>query len=213
VTTVSFSGIDGSGKSTQIFALERLLQKSGLQTRVVTFWDDIAVLSRFRESVSREVFHGAQGVGSPANPIERRDKNVASWPVVAARFCLYFADAINLRLTLRKLRKETFHCLIFDRYIYDELANLPLNGSFARMFAQSILKLVPKPDFAYLIDADPGAAFSRKPEYPIEFLHFNRQSYLTLARLDRTITVINPGSIQDTEAIIGAEVLPSPASS
>jgi thymidylate kinase len=213
VTTVSFSGIDGSGKSTQISALERSLHRSGLRTEVVAFWDDIAVLSRFRESVSHKVFQGDQGVGSPTNPIERRDKNVASWPVVAARFCLYFADAVSLRRKLKKLRKEKFDCLIFDRYIYDELANLPLNRRFARNFAKHVLRWVPKPDFAYVIDADPTAALSRKPEYPIEFLHLNRQSYLTLARLDRTITVIGPGSIEVTQAMIGAQVLPSSAAS
>ena len=89
--------------------------------------------------------------------------------------------------------------VIFDRYIYDELANLPLQNRLTRAFIQLLLKLVPKPDVAYLIDADPAAAFARKPEYPIEFLHRNRQAYLTLSDLAGCVTIIEPQSVEAME--------------
>jgi len=57
--------------------------------------------------------------------------------------------------------------MIFDRYIYDELANLPLNHPVTRAFVWVVLKLVPKPDVTYVIDADPLRALARKPEYPV----------------------------------------------
>jgi hypothetical protein len=50
-----------------------------------------------------------------------------------------------------------------------------------RIYARLLCKLVPRPDIAYLLDADPEAAFIRKPEYPLEFLKQYRRSYL-LAR-------------------------------
>ena len=46
---VSFSGIDGAGKSTQIENLHRLLIAAGFQVQRLAFWDDVAVLRRFRE--------------------------------------------------------------------------------------------------------------------------------------------------------------------
>jgi|SRR5450432_55483 thymidylate kinase len=199
---VSFSGIDGAGKTTQLLEFETWLRQSGLRTTLVTFWDDIVVLPRFRESISHKAFKGDAGVGSPEKPLQRRDKNVTAWPVTAMRFFLYAADAANLHLNIRKLRKSNTDVVIFDRYIYDELANLPLQNFLTRVFLWLAARIVPLPDVAYLIDADPTAAFVRKPEYPLDFLRRNRAAYLTLARLFGGVTVIEPASI----AIVGMSI-------
>jgi thymidylate kinase len=204
---VSFSGIDGAGKSTQILELQAWLRASGMRTELLTFWDNVVVLSRLRESISHKAFRGDRGVGSPEKPLQRRDKNVTSVPIFAVRFFLYLADAINLVLTTYRLGKSDADVVIFDRYIYDELANLPLQSGLARGFARLILSLAPKPDVAYLIDAEPEVAWARKPEYPLEFVFRNRRAYVTLARLAGTITVIEPGPIENTATRIRKEVL------
>lgn len=189
---VSFSGIDGAGKTTQIHALESWLHQAGQRTTLLTFWDNVVVLPRFREFLSHKAFKGDQGIGSPEKPLERRDKNVTSLPVVAMRFFLYFTDAVSVCLKVRKLRGTDDDVVIFDRYIYDELANLPLNYWLTRVFVRFVAGLVPKPDVAYVVDAEPTAAFARKPEYPLEFLRSNREAYLTLSRITGDITVIEP---------------------
>jgi thymidylate kinase len=190
---VSFSGIDGAGKTTQICALAAWLRDAGLQTTLLSFWDDVVVLPRFREFVSHRAFKGDQGIGTPERPLHRRDKNVKSWPVTAMRFCLYFADALHLRRQVRRVKKKSdVDVVIFDRYIYDELANLPLEPLLSRLFLHLVLWLIPKPDVAYFIDADPVAARARKPEYPLEFIRNNRQAYLTLSPLTRGVIVIEP---------------------
>lgn len=191
---MSFSGIDGAGKTTQICALEAWLNQSGQRTRLLTFWDNVVVLPGVREFLSHKGFKGDQGIGSPEKPLQRRDKNVTSLPVIAMRFCLYFADAVNLCLMVRRMRESDADVVIFDRYIYDELANLPLNRWPARVFVRLIAAIVPKPDVAYVVDADPDAAFARKPEYPLEFVRSNREAYLNLSRLTGVITVIEPMS-------------------
>jgi thymidylate kinase len=192
---VSFSGIDGAGKSTQIAALETWLRETAHTTRRLTFWDDIVVAPLMREAMSHAAFKGDKGVGSPEKPLQRRDKNVTSWPIVVARFFLYFADAINLCRKIAVVRRSNFDVVIFDRYIYDELANLPLKRWLARAFSSMVLRFVPQPDVAFIIDADPEAARARKPEYPLEFLNSNREAYLSLARFSRKITVIESSSI------------------
>jgi thymidylate kinase len=203
---LTFSGIDGAGKSTQIFELQFWLSRCGLRTKLVAFWDDIAALSRFREFASHKVFKGDPGIGSPDNPANRRDKNVTSWPLTIARFFFYFVDALRLRLKMHAVKKNS-DVVIFDRYIFDELANLPLTNVRGRAFARLILKLVPKPEIAYLIDADPEAARARKPEYPLEFLHHNRQAYIHLAELAGDITIITATSVERTQAKIRQAIL------
>jgi hypothetical protein len=61
------------------------------------------------------------------------------------------------------------------------------------------MKLVPKPDISYILDADPAKARARKPEYPLEFLHSNRLSYLTLSDLLGGMTVIPPMPIDEVQ--------------
>ncbi len=207
VTVVSFSGIDGAGKSTQISELEVWLRQSGLRVKLLTFWDDIAVLSRFREFMSHKAFKGDRGAGSPQKPLHRRDKNVTAWPVNLIRLGLYLADALHLGWRVREARKSDADVVIFDRYIYDELANLPLHRGSARMFARLVLKLVPQPDLSCVIDADPATAQARKPEYPLDFVRQNRDSYLTLAGFSPAITVVGPDSILAMKTRIKSEML------
>ncbi len=199
---VSFSGIDGAGKTTQIQALTEWLCAAGLRVELVTFWDNIVVQPRFREGLSQKAFKGDQGIGSPEKPLNRRDKNVTTWPVITMRFLLYFLDAMNVWRKVRLARKGSADVVIFDRYIYDELANLPLSWWLTRAYVRLVLALLPVPDVAYVIDADPVAARARKPEYPLEFLRSNRDAYIAMSRLAGSITVIDPLPVAATEFMV-----------
>ena len=207
VKFVSFSGIDGAGKSTQIEALRATLEEAGIRVRLITFWNDVARLTRIREVSGHTLFKGDKGVGTPASPISRRDKNVRSWPMTAVRFFLYFVDAVSLRLVGRNASKSDADLVIFDRYAYDELANLNLLNPLARAYVRFVLKLVPKPHISYLLDADPVQACARKPEYPLEFLHTSRESYLVLSELVGGMTVIAPMPVRNVERQILKHVL------
>ena len=128
-TLVSFSGIDGAGKSTQIEALRARLSEIGARVLLITFWEDVARLTRIREVTGHTLFKGDKGVGTPTRPVHRRDKNVRSWYMTAVRFALYFVDAISLRIAVAKTLSADADVVIFDRYLYDELANLSLQQS------------------------------------------------------------------------------------
>jgi thymidylate kinase len=204
---VSFSGIDGAGKSTQIDALREHLENDGLRVRVVRFWDDIARLKAIRETSGHKLFKGDRGVGSPSAPIQRRDKNVQSPLMTCVRLFLYFVDAISTRLVVGKALRSGFDLVIFDRYTYDELANLNLRNPILRVYARLLMMFVPRPHVSYLLDADPAAARARKPEYPLEFLYKNRTAYLGVADLLGHITVIRPMPVHDVEAEVIAHAV------
>ncbi len=199
---VSFSGIDGAGKSTQIEALRGHLEAAGLRVRILTFWDDVACFTSMRETAGHTLFRGDKGVGSPERPIHRRDKNVRSRMMTVIRWCLYFGDAISLRLTVRRALRSNVDFVICDRYAWDELANLTLRRWLTRMYVRLIGRVVPRPDVSFLLDADPIQARARKPEYPLDFLYMSRESYLTLGEIVGGITVIPPGPVGEVEAQI-----------
>ncbi len=196
---VSFSGMDGAGKSTQIEALRAQMNEDGLQVHVIRFWDDVAKLTQLRGSTGHAIFKGDTGVGTPSAPINRRDKNVRSSLMTCVRILLYCVDAISIRFAVKKALRSNADLVIFDRYIYDELANLSLSNPAIQVYVRLIMKLVPKPHISYLLDADPVDARARKPEYPIEFLYTNRRSYLALSDLIGGFTIIHPMPIQEVE--------------
>ena len=202
IKVISFSGIDGAGKSTQIDALCRYVRDLGFQVTVFTFWDNIVALSRFRERLSTKAFKGDQGIGSPDRPISRRDKNVSAWYITATRLFLYTLDAFSLGIAVSRFLECGSGFVIFDRYIYDELANLPMQRWAIRWFIRMLMVFVPKPDVAFLLDAEPETATLRKPEYPLEFVRHNRESYLRLIRLVGGVTVIPPLPVEQASGMI-----------
>jgi len=196
---VSFSGIDGAGKTTQIENFRAYMERAGIPCRIICFWDDVAAFTSLRETASYTLFHGDRGVGTPEAPISRRDKNVRSWFMSGVRLFLYCADAFSLRAQVCKALHTHAGVVVFDRYIYDELANLNLSNTFMRGYAWLMSILAPRPDISFLLDANPLDARRRKPEYPLEFLLANRKSYLTLSELIGGVTVVPSAAIPDVE--------------
>lgn len=199
---VSFSGVDGSGKSTQIENLRRALHTAGLSTRLLAFWDNVVVGVKYREGFVHTVYKSERGIGSPGKPVNRRDKNMRGWHLTTARHVLYLLDACNLRRIVARERKNGPDVIILDRYIYDELSNLNLANPFSRAFVKFVHTFVPKPDIAYLLDADPAAARARKPEYPIDFMERCRRAYIRLANLLGTMTIIPALSLPETKRAV-----------
>jgi hypothetical protein len=199
---VSFSGIDGAGKTTQIQRLSSWLNEVGFRVRIVTFWEDVVLFRRLRESISHLLFRGDQGVGSPAAPVQRRDKNVHTWYTSAPRIALCYLDLLAVAFFLAKTRRlNATDVVIFDRFLYDPIANLNLAGPFSRGALRPLLALMPRPDVACLLVADPASARVRKPEYPLEFLYANQASYLALSPIVG-MTVIQPGNPDEMECRI-----------
>ena len=205
---ISFSGLDGSGKSTQIEHLRAVLTKSGYASDVLTFWDNVVVLSRYREEFVHTVYKSEIGVGEPGRPVQRRDKNVRTWYLTLARHVLYFLDAVNLWRVLAGARGSGAGVIIIDRYIYDEWANLPLHRAISRLYVRALHAILPRPEIAYFLDAVPEAAHARKPEYPVEFLEENRASYYRLAKLLGTMTVIPPSELEQAQQAVEATLPP-----
>ena len=54
------------------------------------------------------------------------------------RHLLYLVDAVHLNVVVARAMRSGSDVIIFDRYIYDELANLPLTNPLTRLWVQII---------------------------------------------------------------------------
>ena len=199
---ISFSGVDGSGKSTQIENLRSALHAAGLTTHLLAFWDDVVVGVKYREGFVHKVYKSERGIGTPGKPVNRQDKNVRRWYLTITRHALYLLDAINLCRTVAREKRNGADVIILDRYIYDELSNLKLSNPISRGFVKLVHSFVPRPNVAYLLDAEPVAAYARKPEYPPDFMQRCRRAYFELANLLGNMTIIPALELTEAKAAV-----------
>lgn len=194
---ISFSGIDGAGKTTQIEELSSQLQSQGLRVQRLSFWDDVAIWTRFRSEAGQRAARLHQ-LRNPADAtfVAKNHKHIRKWYLTVVRSSLYLLDVLRLRRVLRRASVRDAHVVIFDRYIYDQIANIDSNRSATRFYARFLLRRTPRPDLALILDAVPDAAFARKPEYPLRFIHRNRQSFLNMRELAPFLVILPAAEVE-----------------
>jgi thymidylate kinase len=178
---ISFSGIDGSGKSSYALPLQKALENCGLRTNYI--WTRAGSMKGFQSIrklwVSGNTKSGSSGHSTdPEKQFHRMQEYLSHgwkgnlWRLVnIVDFCLFY----NFKLRMELLRR---HAVICDRYIPDILVDLYTYSKDNNMFWLKILSVfLPHPRVSLLLDVKPETALERsKDKDSLEFL--NRQSEL-----------------------------------
>lgn len=191
---ITFSGLDGAGKSTLIQWLVSRLQRDGV--RVTTLHINTAVglyaYARFLRDGVRALFarrNGTDGahrvspsggyVAAPApgpgvRGMLRRIRRAIIWSK-RLRQVIYLIDLLLFafyRLYIEKLRRRV---LIMDRYFYDSLVDVADDRNWKSI--RLLERLTPVPDLAILLDVPPEQANRRKQEQPFSYLERRWRAY------------------------------------
>lgn len=181
---ITFSGLDGAGKSTLIDRLLPILEQTNKRVIVLHMDHQFGTYAYLR--AARNCLLGKR---ASSNGTSKQDPSSSGFQKLAQhgrlkakvlslrrmiiwnkplRRYIYLLDLITFslyRLYIEKIKKRV---LIMDRYFYDRLVDLgdDRKGSFNRLLA----RLTPNPSIPIYLDISPQEALARKHEQPLEYL-------------------------------------------
>jgi dTMP kinase len=170
MSIVTISGLDGSGKSTQIELLKDFLQEQGK-----SFY--------YFHSVEFSIANR-----SSRGEISEKTKSVtkANYLQIQLRKIALLIDVFRFRRLIKKLK---VNYIISDRYFYDNVVNINfLSGSNKKLCSE---KYIPKPDFAFYIDVKPEIIMQRdrKPDQGLEYLVAKEKLYMDRVKTWRMVVL------------------------
>jgi thymidylate kinase len=197
---VTFSGLDGSGKTSQAEALRDSLERTTGDTVVV--WTRLSYNPSLK-ALARP-FKALLGVGKSRVPDGNSDTEIDVGKELRRRsplVTLVWATAVALANATSQRRVTRYHLrrgrtVVCDRYTLDSRVHLRYRYGSKRRFAlqgRLIEALSPKPVRSYLVDVPADVAYERKAEqYDLEQLRVQANLYkeesdsLAVKKLDGT---------------------------
>ena len=163
---VAFSGVDGSGKSTQVDLLEDSFGKIHVGVlRIRSRWRPVLSLPLLviMRRLGYARVHRAGGVYIVETRLPSTGGLTSLWCILTQ---VENIVKTGVKLVFPLLLGRTVIC---DRYaldmVVDGMASLHDWPGRTRLGFQ-LLRLLPKPNFAFFMDIEPEVAFKRKPDLP-----------------------------------------------
>ena len=182
---ITFSGLDGAGKSTLIDWLRATLESENRPVTVFHMNDHIGLHAYLRQL--RNLVVGRNGKREPMASNGWEDLSAGQpspGPVTVKRVIRRVRYRVVWNKTLRRLiypvdlalffiyrlyvEKVNNHVLIMDRYFYDTLVDVTTRRT--ALWTRLLERLTPAPTVPVLLDISPEESFARKGEYSVEYL-------------------------------------------
>lgn len=170
---ITISGLDGSGKSTQIEMLKNYLQSQG--KKVFYFH---AVQQGFVKKLVdfRNKYCLICKITGKCKIKDSEEKSVtkANWLQIQLRKLALRIDLCRFSKLLKKLEKDDFDFILSDRYFYDSVVNIEyLSGKNHNCLS------IPQSNQAFYLKADPQIIMRRErvPDQGIDYLRKKKEIF------------------------------------
>ena len=153
---ISISGLDGSGKSTQINKLKEHFEKDG--QKVFYFH---AVQFSIANTLNKKKKRNSDG--------KTKDVSKASWNAIQMRKVALFVDILRFKSLIKKLKKD-YDYLLTDRYFYDMIVNISYLQK--KDYHPFFMDWITTPDKRFFLNVNPEYIMMREnpPEQGHDYL-------------------------------------------
>ena len=149
---IVISGVDGSGKSTQLNLLKNHLAANG--SKVYAF-------HAIQFSVANRIANIIQP-SRKRDPDKPRAVTKASWFAVQVRKIALLIDIFFFRMLVKMLTREKYDYIISDRYFYDTVINIIfLSKIHFSLLTPIIERMIPVPDLRIFLAVEPEVIMQR----------------------------------------------------
>ncbi len=185
---ISFSGMDGTGKTSLSKRIIENFDKNGIKSRYVYGRLNPQILRPFIEISNYLFLRKENRLGEYTSYRSTKKKIIAKYRILFWVYQNILLLDCSLQLIYKIVIPRIFNMsLVCDRYIYDTVVNdisldLDLSEENMLRLLDRFFYLFPKPDVAFLIDLPEEDAYQRKNDIPsITYLRERRNLYLTIA--------------------------------
>ena len=190
---ITFSGLDGAGKSTLIEWLKQTLERQDRDVAVFHMNDHVGTYAYLRMLRDRLLGGPPRGFASPSEPDRRGAPAAAARPSLRERLwrariaivwnkplrrLLYLFDLVVFWFYRWHIEKAQRQILIMDRYFYDTLVDVSDGRHW--FWIRLLARITPTPEVPVFLDISPEESFSRKGEYSVEYLRARWAAYKTV---------------------------------
>jgi len=194
--TIAISGIDGSGKTTTIQNLSKILKSYNIKHTTIHFYYNYSILKIIKKIKQVFWFYKTKTLEELySNSIKNEKKSKKNWKNFLWKYFVIF-DA-----TLQYFFIKVFSInklIIFDRFFYD----YKISWKFLWIsFNEKLFdKLLPSPNIWFLLFAPPDILYDRKPEHTKDFFEECYREYQKVIKQNNLIAIDT--SIYDTKWVI-----------